>query len=139
MARQQLNDQNMSRREMRRHDRAARRETRFAALGRPYIVVVGLGLIILGVFFLLENAGIVEYSPVWGIILLIPAVGSLVTAWTTYQNEGAFTGTVRSEILGGLVILFIAVMVLFSLDWGALWPVFIIIAGLGSLLAVRQE
>jgi uncharacterized membrane protein len=124
---------------MRRRDRAARRETRFTALGRPYVVIVGLALIILGVFFLAENAGIVEYTPLWGIVFLIPAVGSFVTAWMTYQHESVFTGAVRSEIIGGLVMLFIAIMILFSLNWGTLWPVFIIIAGLGSLLASQEQ
>jgi len=132
-------EQNLSRREMRRLDRAARREARFHVLGRPYTLIAGLGLIVLGVAFILENAGVMVYSSWWAMFLFIPAIGSFAAAWKTYQADGVLSGAVRSEIIAGLVISFIAVMVLFNLNWGLLWPIFIIIAGVSMLLAMMQR
>jgi hypothetical protein len=39
-----------------------------------------------------------------------------------------------SAISGGLFISTVALLFLFSLDWGRYWPVFIVLAGLSTLL-----
>jgi hypothetical protein len=128
----------LSRRE-RRHQRSHRREARRGALGNAYAAVVGLGLIILGIVFLLENAGILQYTSLWALFLFIPAAGSLVFAWKTYHDEGGLTVTVRREVMAGLVLAFVAALVMLNLDWVVIWPAFIIIAGLGTLLTVERE
>jgi hypothetical protein len=37
-------------------------------------------------------------------------------------------------MLGGLVLTFLAAVFLFNLNFGALWPVFLILGGIGLLL-----
>ncbi|MBZ0289298.1 MAG: hypothetical protein K8I30_16885 [Anaerolineae bacterium] len=123
----------------RRHHRSRRRSVRRATMGNAYALIVGLGLIVLGIVFLLESAGILQYTSLWALFLFIPAAGSLAAAWKTYHDEGATTVTVRREVMAGLVLSFVAVLVMLNLNWVVIWPVFLIIAGLGSLLTVERE
>jgi hypothetical protein len=135
------NSRHLSRHERseRRHHRAGRRHARYSALGNPYAAVVGLGLIILGIVFFLENAGILQYTPDWALFLFVPAAGSLAMAWKTYRDERALTVMVRREVMAGAVLSLVAILVLFNLNWVVIWPAFIIAAGLGSLLTVERE
>ncbi|NLE74153.1 MAG: hypothetical protein GX604_05965 [Actinobacteria bacterium] len=40
---------------------------------------------------------------------------------------------------GGLILSFVALMLLFDWDWGLLWPVFLVLVGLGMLLGWRSH
>ena len=40
----------------------------------------------------------------------------------------------RSSAVGGLFILAVALIFLLDLDWGDVWPIFIILAGLAALV-----
>lgn len=125
-------------RHARRHARLPRREARRGALGNTYIMLVGLGLIILGLIFMLENAGVLQYTPLWALFLFIPAGGAFAVAWKHYDNEHALTVTVRREVISGLVLSFVAVLIVLNLNWVVIWPSFLIIAGLGTLLTVER-
>jgi len=94
----------------------------------------GAVLIILGIVFLVRNLTGFSINNWWAIFILIPAVGSLATAWRIYQsNGGRFTPAARGPLIGGLILLTVASVFLFDLDWGAIWPVFLIIIGVGTL------
>jgi hypothetical protein len=41
---------------------------------------------------------------------------------------------VRGTLTGGLMLLLVTIIFLFNLDWGKVWPLFLIIIGLGALL-----
>ena len=97
--------------------------------------IIGVVLIALGGLFLLGN---VLPLPIltnwWAIFILIPALYNLNRAWRSYKSNGRLTAGGRSSLVGGLVILTVALIFLLGLDWGVVWPVFIIIIGLGILL-----
>ena len=97
---------------------------------------IGIVFICLGIFFLLWNFDILEYfDNWWALFILIPALGSLGTAWSTYKRNGnVFTPKVRDEIFAGLLLSLVAAVFLFDLDWGKIWPGFLIIIGLEILL-----
>ncbi len=97
--------------------------------------VAGIVLIVLGAIFLLQNAGLVIPGNWWALFILIPAAGSFVRAWNNYQAAGNLSGAVRGPLVGGLMLTAVALIFLFDLDWGQLWPVFLIIAGAGALLS----
>lgn len=97
----------------------------------------GLILILIGAFFLLRNFGLMNvplFDNWWAIFILIPAVASLLNAWRTYQAHGRFTGEVIGSFIGSLVLFCVALIFLLQLDWGDIWPIFLILGGLSILL-----
>lgn len=106
------------------------REQRSAA---PW--VAGLVLILLGGFFLLQNFGLLRLNNWWALFILIPAIGSFATAWSIYQRSGwRLTSAVRGPLIGGLILSMVTAAFLFELDWGLIWPVFLILIGIGALV-----
>lgn len=109
-------------------------------------LIVGLVLIALGGIFLLQTLGLFGTSPVlrnwWALFILIPIAGVLGNLWRTYQaNGGAFVSSMIGQLIVLLVMSMLFVILLFNLDWSRLWPVFLIVAGLGALASalVRQR
>jgi LiaF transmembrane domain len=102
--------------------------------------VVGLVLVALGLLFLLSNflPGF-SLTNWWAIFILIPALYSLNRAWQSYRRNGRLTKGGRSSLVGGLMILFVALIFLLNLNWGVIWPIFIILAGVGILLQVASR
>jgi hypothetical protein len=98
--------------------------------------LLGLVLVLVGVLFLLQNVGIiVTTGHWWAIFILIPAVGSGVAALTLYEKAGRrYTPAMAGPLTGFVILTFITAMFFFDLSWGQWWPVFIIIAGLSSIL-----
>ncbi len=97
--------------------------------------VPGLILIGIGVYFLLTNFTDFELHNWWALFILIPAFGSLGKFMSDYRRAGRIGGDARGALISGLILLFVAAIFLFGLNWGTVWPVFIIIAGLGALLS----
>jgi len=96
--------------------------------------VGGLILIALGLIFLAQNFGGFALNNWWALFILIPACGSFATAWRIYQTNGRkWTGAVTGPLTGGLILTAVSGIFLFGLDIGRLWPVFLILAGLGAL------
>jgi len=100
----------------------------------------GVVLIAVGVVLLLINAGLLPtIGNWWALFILIPALVLLVNAWARYRAEGAFTRSVAAMFTGALFPVLVASIFLFNLDWGKLWPAFIIVAGLSTLLSSRAR
>jgi len=92
-------------------------------------------LVLLGVLFLLQNFGVFRVGfNWWAFFILIPAVGAFVSAWNAYRSDGRFSRRARGSVTGGLFITLVAVILLLGLDWGRVWPLFLIIAGVGAVL-----
>ena len=94
----------------------------------------GIALIVIGLIFLLSNVTGFHLDNWWALFILIPAVGSFSEAWRNYQRHGRFTRASRSSLLWGIIISLVAFTFLLDLDWGLIWPVFLIIGGLGALM-----
>jgi hypothetical protein len=98
--------------------------------------VFGGVLIVIGVFMLLRNVTGMDMGNWWALFILIPAIGSLATAWRLYQVHGHITEAVRGPLVGGVILLMVFAMLFFDFDWALFWPVLLIIAGMGALIAV---
>jgi len=97
----------------------------------------GAILIAVGVVVLLQRVGmdISFLRNWWALLLLFPAVGSLVREWRAYQSNGRrFTGRVLGAVIGDLALMLVAVILLFGLRWSVIWPIFLVLAGLGALI-----
>ena len=95
----------------------------------------GAVLVVLGAVFLLRNMTNFEFDNWWALFILIPAVAAFANAWRLYQrNDRRVTRQVLNTLMGGMAPLIIAVIFLFQLDWSKIWPVFLILAGVGMLV-----
>jgi hypothetical protein len=95
----------------------------------PAVVLIGLGII-----FLLQNFGLMRFGNWWAFFILLGTAGAWGSAWRIYQNNGQrITPAVTGAFIGGLFPLFVALVFLFNLNWGAIWPVFLILAGIAVL------
>ncbi|MFO7664116.1 MAG: DUF5668 domain-containing protein [Chloroflexota bacterium] len=104
-------------------------------LGHNKSWVPGLVLIAVGGYFLLRNFTDFELNNWWALFILIPAFGSFGNFWRVYRHEGRITGDARGSLIGSMILFFIAAVFLFGWSWGAVWPVFLVIAGIGALLS----
>jgi hypothetical protein len=122
----------MERRMERVQRRAERRAARYAGGGAW---LPGIALIVLGAIFMLQNMGALQISNWWALFILLPALGSFATAYGAYRNNGGrLNAMARGSLIGGLVLTAIAAFFLLDLDWGKLWPLLLILAGIGALL-----
>jgi hypothetical protein len=113
-----------------REERRARRRSG----GQPWIG--GFILIALGVIFLLQNFSGFQFKNWWALFILIPAFGSLGTAWSLSRQAGRLNRAARGALFSGLVLLAITATFLFegSWNWSLIWPILLIVIGLGLLI-----
>jgi O-antigen/teichoic acid export membrane protein len=102
---------------------------------RPLPWLGGAILILVGVIFLLGQLTSFRLNNWWALFILIPAFGSFAGAWGAYRKHERFNRAVRSSLIGGIILTAVALIFLFELDMGRYWPVFVIIAGVASLLS----
>ena len=96
--------------------------------------MAGVILIAIGLIFLATNLVGFHLNNWWALFILIPAVSNFSSAYSNYQENGRLEKSGRGSITGGLILSLIAFTFLFSWDWGVIWPVFLIIGGVGALL-----
>ncbi len=107
---------------------------------------VGVVLVLLGLFFLLENLGVpLPNWPIfrlhanwWALFLLIPAGLILSRVYQAYQEQGQLTRHMRNQLLIGVLILIAAATALFNVNWAVFWPFLLIAGGLYLLLRDRE-
>jgi hypothetical protein len=92
----------------------------------------GVALIALGLIFLAQNYFGFELRNWWALFFLIPAVGALSAAYYAWREGN--TPAAAGALVGGLVLVAIAVIFLLELPWRLAWPALLIIAGIGLLL-----
>lgn len=99
--------------------------------------LIALVLIAIGAIFLLQNLGVLNVFFIhnwWALFILLGTAGAWGTAWRIYQSNGRrVTPQVTGAFIGGLFPLAVALIFLFNLNWGNIWPIFLIIAGLAVL------
>lgn len=96
--------------------------------------VVGVILIALGVFFLLQNLNVLSLRNWWALFILIPAFGALRDGWRHYQQDGSLSSRARNAFFIGFLLILVSVTFLLSLSWTWLGPILIILFGLNLLL-----
>ena len=94
----------------------------------------GFVLIALGAIFLLQNLTSWQLNNWWALFILIPAISSLANAWRAYRAKGRLDSGASGALTAGVIMLLVALVFLLNLSWGAIWPVFLIVIGVGALL-----
>ncbi|NLG97126.1 MAG: hypothetical protein GX491_07175 [Chloroflexi bacterium] len=94
----------------------------------------GAILILIGVIFLARNLTGFSLENWWALFILIPAVGAFSRAYSIYQEHGRLTAEARGSMIGGFAMTMVAVIFLFNLNFGTLWPLFLILGGVTLLI-----
>jgi hypothetical protein len=102
--------------------------------------IVGGVLILVGLVFVLKNVTGVELHNWWALFILIPALGSLVTAYQMYVRNGRqFTAASQGPLVGGILLAAVAAIFLFDIAWEFAWPFLLILAGAAVLLGAFRR
>lgn len=118
-------------RAQRRQERQERRASRRAGWGGAPIGAIVL--VVIGVVLLLENFGYSLPERWWALLLLLPAIGSLVAAIRSYRSKGS-TPDVLAALAGAVIFTVLSLALFLGVDWGIFWPVILILLGAGALL-----
>jgi len=93
------------------------------------------GAVLVGAIVLLQNFTGFSFDNGWALFITIPGFAALATAWYLHQrNGGRLDGQIGGAVMGSLLPLLVAAVFLLGLDWGVVWPVFLILTGLIGLL-----
>lgn len=108
---------------------------------KHFPLAAAVSLVILGVIFLIKNFGGLDLNNWWALFFLVPIAYLLISAWNSFRaKEGRLTHETTTPIIGSLVLITVAVVFLLDLDWGAIWPVYMIIGAAAILLnSVAKE
>lgn len=119
-----------------REARRQRRAERLADPSRSGGWIFGILLIILGGIFLLQNTGIynLPLKNWWALFILLPALGTLESAWRAYSGAGnQLTPAAIGSLMVGMMFLLITLAFLFDISWIFFGPVLLILVGLGII------
>lgn len=94
----------------------------------------GLLLILIGAFFLLRNFTGYQLENWWALFILIPAVGNFSGAYESYRESGTLNRHARNQLFWGFFFTLLSGSFLLAVDFGLIWPIFLILGGLGMLL-----
>ena len=98
---------------------------------------VGLGLLIVGIIFLLRNFELIHIGHRWWTLFFLIPISYLVI--DILRRRQTAQGTSATQASGSWIALItlVVTMVIFLLgmDWGIIWPVFIVIGGLSLMLS----
>jgi len=98
-------------------------------------MVSAVALILVGSIFLLRNLDLLDLgSRWWALFLLVPMIymGSRIMELRT-RNSGTIPTEARGLLTGFLSVGLVMLIFLLRLDWGDVWPLFIILAGVSFL------
>jgi len=94
----------------------------------PGIVLIGIGLI-----FLAQNYLGQEIRNWWALFILIPVFFTLERGYASLR--AGRNAEALGQLMGGLVLVALVVIFLFDLEFGQLWPIFLIIGGITLLIS----
>jgi hypothetical protein len=98
-------------------------------------LLAGLTLIIIGALFLLVNLTDFRIGNWPAVVMLVPGGLLLAQVISVSAREGGLYRSVRSSLIGGLVLLVVGCLYLFHLNFLRYWPVVLIAIGIGMTLA----
>ena len=118
-------------------DPTSRRPTNKSTRSHDDSWIPGLILILIGLLFLATNVWGFYLQNWWALFLLIPAFSNFNTAYNKYQRAGRFTPGTRSAAGWGFFFTLITVTFLFDISWSIMWPIVLILVGIGLLFNNR--
>lgn len=105
-----------------------------------YPFLGGIALILIGGIFTLQNFDVIYIGHNWwALFMLIPISYTLASAFKRRrENGGTFPAEARGSLIGAAAITLVMCIFLFELNWGEMWPVFLILGGLSIIFSARS-
>jgi uncharacterized membrane protein HdeD (DUF308 family) len=99
----------------------------------------GIALILLGGLFLLDtfNLAPIHFYNWWAIFIMVPGINYLIMAYQRYQQDNEFSDSVRRAGFRGILLVLVALTFFLNINWGIMFPIFLIGGGL-YLLFLRR-
>ena len=113
--------------------------------GNPSNIWIGLIFIAGGAIVLLNQTGVLSFElNWWAIFILFPAFSAFTGAYNRYRTtKNLFEMSVMMPALIGLFMLALAFNLLvgngWNFNWNLLWPIMLIIIGLGMIFGRSQK
>src|SRR5512140_788630 len=100
---------------------------------------IGIACIVIGAIFLLRNFDIISFGHNWWALFFLIPISFLARDILNRRKAsgGARAVEARGSWIGLIMLTTVMVIFLFSLHWGVIWPIFIVLGGLSLLLAGR--
>lgn len=96
--------------------------------------IIGVVLIVLGVSFMLEQAGYLDLSGNWwALFIYLAAIGSAANAWRSWRSGGSFGPAATTSLVWALVLVVVATILFFGLSWSMWWPAILVAVGVGMV------
>ena len=98
-------------------------------------MAAAFALILVGGVFLLRNLDLLPMDSNWWALLLLVPLFFLGTRMMELRAKhgGSFPPAARGPLTGFLSVALVMVIFLLDLDWGDVWPLFIILVGVSFL------
>lgn len=94
--------------------------------------MIGVILILLGVAFMLEQAGVIAMTGNWwAVFIYLAAAASFLNVWRSYRARGEFGPAAGGSLVWGLALTMVASIFAFNLSWDMWWPSILIAVGVG--------
>jgi hypothetical protein len=93
----------------------------------------------IGMFLLLRNLEVIHFvNNWWALFMLIPIAYLLSSAFRLRrENAGAFPPEARNSLVTSGIIACTMLIFLLELSWREMWPLFLILVGLGMVWKAR--
>jgi hypothetical protein len=100
------------------------------------VLVVGGGLLLIQNF---TNLNFINFGNWWAVFILVPGINSLAQASRQYRAAGRLSPGGQRAALWGLFWIGLAATFFFSLDFGLIFPIFLVFGGLVLLWGSMQQ
>ncbi len=106
--------------------------------GHHWRLFPAVAIIAIGVLFLANNLGypldFLTRGNWWALFILVAAMAPATRAFELYRRHGRVDGAVIYYLVCTTAVVLVSVMFLANLDWGVWWPLFVILAGVSTLV-----
>lgn len=109
---------------------------------RPWTILTGLGVFLLGTGFLTRNLNVFDPETVlnhwWGAAILFPALGGLISAGLLYREREKLDWVVLSNLVLAVCVAVPGIVALLGLSWNLVGPIILITAGLVMIIGFQN-
>ena len=92
----------------------------------------GLILLVIGGLLLAEELGVTLPGTVWGLLLLVPAVGAAFGFYQAYQREETSAAVTQGCV--ALIFAALCIGIVMGLDLGLVWPLLLMALAISMLV-----
>ncbi|MCB0014311.1 MAG: hypothetical protein KDE09_10970 [Anaerolineales bacterium] len=102
--------------------------------GMSKSLYVGIPMMVLGIVFLVINFTQQSLANWWALFFVVPIAFIVMNALRSRSEVGYLDRGARATLVGAMFMFLLMLVFLFEMDWGKIWPAFLVISGLGFII-----